>query len=126
MIKSNVAGIVLVFNGREVIVPGLSLSQVRQNRPLLSSFIEAEKLAAENPDSALDSFSTITTVVQLALSRNYPDVTEAEVENSLDLNNVKEWVAAVMGQSGFRVTREIPSVGEGAESGEAGKGGSGP
>ena len=88
-------GVVCRMGGHDWVVPPLNLRQVRSLQPLL------EKLGGVSVSSGAEQIESIVRVVWTALARNYPDVTEDQVEQMLDLGNANPIVMAVMGISGL-------------------------
>lgn len=88
-------GVTLRMGGEDWVVPPLNLRQVRKLQPLL------ETMGGVSPAAGPEQLGAIVTVVHSALSRNYPDVTEEQVEEMLDLANANETILAVMGISGL-------------------------
>ncbi len=81
-------GIKLCLNGREFFARPVSLAFIREH----ADFFEGTK-------SATVSFMADT--VYASLVRNYPDLLKADLEeNYLDVMNLKDAFAAVMGTSG--------------------------
>lgn len=100
-----VAGQPVVLGGREYTVPPLSLFHVRhfanQLKTLdLSGGMDPEKL------------DLITQVVHAAMKRNYPDISQDQLLELLDLGNVYRVFEAVMGVSGFEPAKAGEPVGE--------------
>lgn len=100
-----VKGIPVDFSGTERIVPPLSLGALEQLQDGLAEFagdIRDPKQVALIVDSA-----------HAALRRNYPDITRAEVADSIGLENMKEVMEAVMDISGVkRRAKEAADAGE--------------
>lgn len=119
MAKVNIQGVLLPWKaGRQVVVPALSIKQLRDNRERLLSFMALEKKQKENPEDSDLNFQVVAeaaNLVHVALLRNYPNMALDEVEDVVDLNNFRNILQCIMGQSGFeRVGDDAP-----ATSGEA-------
>lgn len=85
------AGVIIHMAGIDWVVPPLSLGQVKR----LKAMQDAVK-------TDLDNLDTMGQAVQMALSRNYPDITLERVENDLlDAGNIKHVFEVVMGVSGM-------------------------
>ena len=84
-------GVKVMMGGKEWTVPALNFKQVRSLEP---------KLAAST-EPGFDTLGFTVEVVQMALSRNYPELTVDEVEEMIDLRNAPELFRVVMGQSGI-------------------------
>lgn len=89
-------GTPIIICGKKWIVPGLSLGQIENNKDEISKIIN-------NKNNDIAIIGVISKVVYLALSRNYPDITQKEVNNIVDMCNMKKFADAAMGQSGFVV-----------------------
>jgi hypothetical protein len=109
-------GVPLDFGTHRLIVPGLSLRQLRENKDLVATCIALEaEAAAGGKDVLFKMLDPVASLVHMALQRNYPAVTKAKVEDVLDTNNMTEYVTAIMGQSGLVRVSTLP---EGEMSGE--------
>lgn len=113
-------GTPLDLGDRTVIVPGLSLRQLRDNSKLVQECLDIEKKhgTAPPPEVLHEMVEPVAKLIHLALTRNYPNLALAEVEDSIDLTNMESFVNAVMGQSGMQLVREVPKA-EGSRPGEA-------
>lgn len=86
-------GISFKHNGAEYIVPPLNLGQVKRLLPMI------DKMQTEpNP---IEKLTSSVSVIHAALSRNYPEMKIEEVEEIVDLGNLKSYLDAVMGGSGL-------------------------
>src|SRR5687768_7222090 len=85
---------------QDYVIPPLSLKQVKA----LKGDIEALD-TSEFSDSALD---TVIKLVHAALSRNYPSISVQQLEEWIDLGNVKQLVDIILGQSGFKLGEAVP------------------
>ena len=89
----------LFLDGKEYIVPSLSLRQVRDNHETLS---QTHVVNLDDADGVLKLIALYAPVIGMALRRNYPDVTDEQVLDWLDLSNFAEAVAIVQAMSGYR------------------------
>ena len=80
-------GVKVELNGREFIAPPVNLAFVRAH----SDFFEGRK----SPTLAF-----MSDAIFASLKRNYPDLTQDELEDVLDVGNMKQAFNAVMGTSG--------------------------
>lgn len=100
-----IEGVPLSLGGKIYIVAALSLGQIRKHETdleLINQFDKKEPFGEKR-------LQAITRVVHAALSRNYPDVKLEQVDDLLDLNNMKHVVDSILGLSGLtRVTEESP------------------
>jgi len=74
------------MGGQEWIVPPLSLGQLKRHM---------KDLDALNGEHALDAASAVATA---ALSRNYPEILDTQVEELLDAGNMAQVLEAAMGK----------------------------
>jgi hypothetical protein len=91
-------GVPVYFDGKEWIVPPLSVRQFRDNLALLT-----EPVGEVNPANAIDRMNKFVPVVGLALRRNYPEVTDEYLLDALDLRTFFEVLVAVQKASGLKV-----------------------
>lgn len=91
-------GIEIQIDGKTHIVPALSLKQLREGGMELMK--KTDELAAAG-GNGYDTMASRAALIHMALTRNYPDMTLAKVEENLDLGNtVKIWLV-VLGVSGL-------------------------
>lgn len=88
-------GIEMDLGGEKLIVPALNLTALEMLGDKLENFNEA---------TALQRIGTAVDVTLAALNRNYPDMTRAQVADFIDLGNMADVMAAVMGISGLVAT----------------------
>jgi len=88
-------GVKINLGGTEYLVPPLSFKQLRNLQPKLLTLTKMGSV----PD--VKQLDTVTEIVFVALSRNYPELTQEQVGNLLDLGNMKLIVPAIMGVSGL-------------------------
>jgi hypothetical protein len=101
-----IPGITIAMGGREWVVPPLTLGQLRQLLPKL------RQLSSIGAAMGEEEIGVLGEVVAAAMSRNYPDITAASVEELVDLGNAREVLAAILEGSGLR--RQGNSLGEAA------------
>ena len=83
------------MGGGSYIVPALTMRQVRHYEKDLHRAFEVGPLSPpEDRDIAL-------AIIHAAMTRNYPDMTQAELEDMLDLRSTPQVFLAVMGMSGL-------------------------
>jgi hypothetical protein len=88
------AGKVIVLGGVEYVVPPIALGKLKLLAPRLATL----DLAASGMPSAED-LDTIVDMTLAALNRNYPEMRREELEDLIDLGNLKEIVDVVAGVS---------------------------
>lgn len=92
------------LGGKWYIIPSLSTKRARQLWPKirgLNQNINEETL----PDKHHDAVE----VIHSAISRNYPDVTFDEIDELVDMNNMKRLLLIVSGQSGLSIPGAVPA-----------------
>lgn len=89
-------GITVFFQGKEWIVPSLSVGQFEDNYDKLTK-IEP----VTDQKSLKKQFSTLLPIIGLAIRRNYPDVRDEDLRNWLDLATFKVCLRAVQNMSGL-------------------------
>lgn len=92
-------GVKMRVGGRELIVPALTIKQVRSLR---AEFDQMQGIKDAAPTD--DQIGAVTRVIHSAVVRNYPDMTQDDLEELLDLSTMQAVVKAIMGQSGLEVT----------------------
>ncbi len=85
----------LRLGGRNWIVPPLNFRQLKTMQPLL------ERVGRIGLKMGAQEIDDVVHLVHAALSRNYPDLAEAEVAEMIDLANAARAVRAVAGVSGL-------------------------
>jgi len=90
-------GVPVFFDGREFIVPPLSVRQFRDNLALLTEPIG--ELTAENAVQRMNKF---VPVIGMALRRNYPELSDEHLFDALDLSTFVEALVAVQKASGMK------------------------
>ena len=97
------SGAPFFMNGKEYLIPSLSLKQVQDNYDTLST--AAKALSEDTEDAAktvVDTFRTYVPIIALAIQRNYPEVTEANLWEWLDVGNFADALTIVQSRSGFK------------------------
>ena len=100
-------GVPVYFNNQEYIVPPLSVRQFRDHLELLT-----EPPGEINHRNLLHRMDRFVPVIGMALRRNYPEVTDDELFDLLDLATFTQVLIAVQTASGMKVSRpgEVPPV----------------
>ena len=93
-----IEGIEISMGGRKLVVPPLNLKQIRKYSQVL---MELQNLDESN---VLARAAALGAVIHAAISRNYPEITLAQVEDMLDLSNLLPAVQALMRVSGLGET----------------------
>lgn len=88
-------GIAVELDGREYVIPPVSIGALMQVQSKLESISAGNIMSAENMD-------TIITVAHAAIRRNYPEVTREQLLEMIDIGNLKDVFNAVVDVSGLR------------------------
>jgi hypothetical protein len=95
--KPPYSGVEVYMGGKVWVIPGLSVKQFRLYKGTLAELGEiGDRLGAT------ETFDKVIPIVTAALQRNYPDVTDEQVEEMLDMNTFKVVMGAVATGSGLR------------------------
>nr|DAU59712.1 MAG TPA: tail assembly chaperone protein [Caudoviricetes sp.] len=97
-------GVEVTIRGEKYIFPGLSLAQLEEN---MGEIEEIQKLSEED---SMKMICKISRFLYLAFSRNYPEVTEAEFKNMIDLRTGVKLFQYILAESGFE--QGAPGSGE--------------
>lgn len=79
---------------REYLVPALNFRALRELQP------ELEKVSGGGMNS-LEQMGVVVKIAHASLKRNYPDMTEADVEDLIDTGNVSAVFSALVSVSGL-------------------------
>jgi hypothetical protein len=96
-------GVPVFFDGREWIVPSLSVRQFRDNLDLLSGVVE--RTSAADPKQIVAMMNDLVPVIGLAIRRNYPEVTDDQLFDVLDISTFTQAIRAVQGASGMKAAQ---------------------
>lgn len=91
---AKIAGIPITLGDVERVVPPLNLRALREMQGRIRNFKPGDL-----SDEAVD---TIAKCTFLALKRNYPDITQEEIDEHVDVGNMIEIMEAVMDVSGLK------------------------
>lgn len=95
--RKMIEGKTLNLGGTEYIVPPLNLGHIRR---LQKDIERINQLDARSLDN--DAVDTMLKIIHTGLSRNYPDMTMEQLEELIDLGNMREVTQAVLGVSGLK------------------------
>ncbi len=90
-------GIEIKIGDDLLIVPSLSLKQVRLSLPKIKTL----KMGSFAPAD----MAVCVEIVHAALTRNYPEMTKDQVEDGIDMRNMAKVLNAVMAVSGMEVAQ---------------------
>lgn len=98
-VKPKFDGELVVLGGHEFIVPALS---VKQGRELWPDLMAAEQnVTVENLP---EKWGQMMPIVTAAFKRNYPEITSEELEELIDLANLRKIILIIAGQSGLKAS----------------------
>ena len=90
-------GVVIRLGGRDLTIPSLSVGQAKRLWPQileLDSGITVQNLPQKHEQSI--------EIILAAVNRNYPEITREQLEEWIDLGNIRRVLLVVSGQSGMR------------------------
>lgn len=90
-----IPGIPVLLDGREYVIPPITLGALMQVQDKLERISSSNLMAPENVD-------TIVTVAHASIRRNYPEVTREQLLEMIDVGNLKEVFDAVIDVSGLK------------------------
>lgn len=93
--RNIIAGIEIDLGGEEFVVPPLNFKALRAHMETISGITTGVPLSSEQIDKSV-------AIILAAMQRNYPDMTEAELEERLDMANIKIILPAILGASGIK------------------------
>ena len=93
-----IEGVDINLGGIVYTVPPLSFKQLRILQPKLDILQQIGNMPSD------DQLAVVSEIVHMALSRNYPDITLDQVNENLDLGNMKKVLPAILGVSGLVTT----------------------
>lgn len=95
-LAGKIPGVAFNLGGNDFVLAPLNLLQVEAMEPVITGFKDA---------ADMQSVSKIAQQLVLAsLSRNYPDITEDDVKQLLDVGQMNAAIAAVLGVSGYKMS----------------------
>ena len=83
------------LGGNDYIVPPLSFKHLRTLEEKIAA------LSGIKTKPTADQLSAVIEIVHAAITRNYPDITKEQLEDWLDIGNMKTVIPAIMGMSGL-------------------------
>ncbi len=92
---ADIDGVEVKLGGQMFVVPPLNFKQLKQLRPLIQTLGD---IKATSDEAKLQTFITICGA---ALRRNYSALTDDDLEELIDLNNVGHVVLATLNSSGL-------------------------
>lgn len=95
-------GVMIKMGGRDWQVPPINLKSVKALGPKID--------ALANMTSQFEMIPLVGEIVLHALRRNYPEVTQDEVEDMIDLGNAQSVMEAILFQSGFNKAGEVKAT----------------
>lgn len=114
--KPRFRGKTIDLGGTDYVIPPLSFRQVQDLSENISRITALQQRVLEGEAGAGNEvFELMANIVFAAMSRNYPLLSKVELWDLLDMGNIREVFACVMGVSGFTQR-------EGGQAGAAGEG----
>lgn len=99
-------GVPFKLGGHEIVVPAVNFSRAKKLLPVLERLRDAQ-LGVSINQNQLDDFIE---VIFTAVSRNYPEVSKAALEDLVDFNNAPRLFMTIMGAGGFLQGENLPGM----------------
>lgn len=93
-VPGSIPGTKFILSGVEYTLAPLNLDQVQELEDTIKSLGEAKEMKA--------IAVVACKLVHASLSRNYSDITEAEVRQLLDVSTMRDAIECVLGVSGYK------------------------
>lgn len=87
-------GKALVIAGETAIIPTLSLKQARENSDALKKLVKTQ---TEDAQQVMALYAEALPLFGLAIRRNYPTVSDEQLDEVLDYNLLKQVLPAMLG-----------------------------
>jgi hypothetical protein len=98
-----VDGVSVRLGDQDITVPPMNLKALKKATPLLAKLREFDATKNDVPPS--DVMDALLQLVEMALSRNYKNVSAELLEEVVDMNNLPLLIEATMNSSGLRRTQ---------------------
>jgi hypothetical protein len=98
-VKLKYPGVPVYLDGQNYYIPSLSTRDFRAHYETLTAAPAAD-------GGAIEAFDRYIPIVLLAVNRNYPEVTQGQLEEWLDLYTFRQAIAAVQNASGMTPVTE--------------------
>jgi len=92
------SGVKVTMGGREYTLPPLTLGSLKRIGNKINTLSKIDSVPNEEQTDA------IAQIVLASVNRNYPEITQDELLEMIDLGNLKEIFEAVLGVSGEAVS----------------------
>lgn len=99
-------GATFKLGGHEIVVPALNFSRAKKILPILERLRDS-KMEVPINQAQVDDFIE---VIFQALSRNYPEISRAKLEELVDFNNAPRLFMTIMGAGGFLQGENPPGM----------------
>ena len=90
------SGVKVTMGGREYTLPPLTLGSLKRIGNKINTLSKIDSVPNEEQTDA------IAQIVLASVNRNYPEITQDELLEMIDLGNLKEIFEAVLGLSGIK------------------------
>lgn len=118
--RTKFPGVPFPKHAPKYILPGLGLRELKAHKEDLKKLLALEKSRrtsnGEGEEGGLSAADMLTEVLEVvsvlahaAALRNHAGVKREEIEDLIDSNNLNDVILAIMGQSGFTLTTELPA-----------------
>ena len=92
-----IPGTVITMGGKKYLLPPLNVAAMELHKDFLKKAAKGDI----DPETAIDQIGTVAELVFLALKRNYPEITQAEVSEHVDFGNMADLLQNAFKTSGF-------------------------
>lgn len=91
---AKIEGVTVKMNGTDRIIPPLNFKALKAMRAEIETLTNIDGAPSDT------QMATVVKVVKAALIRNYPNITDEEVEDGIDMGNLQAVLHATMGRKG--------------------------
>ncbi len=96
------------IGNREYVLPSLSVGQAERLWPKLLELDRTGATVEELKSLMPSKFDDMVTIIHAALSRNYKDITAAQLKDVVSIGQLKQLMLIVSGQSGLQPGEQAP------------------
>lgn len=93
-----IPGTNIKIGGKNYLVPPMNFAALKKHKPFIMRTMKGVADASQMGD---EDFEVMFDLVYMAVKRNYPEITEEELSQHLDMGNIQTAMVALMKVSGF-------------------------
>ncbi len=105
-----IPGVKFNLNGKDYLVPALNLQQMEDMASDLDIVLSSTGTV---PDK--ERIDIMVRVIKSAINRNYPEITEQDIKNGCDANNLIDIVMAIFGTDKKKVVSTLEAIPSGSQ-----------